>query len=107
MDAKQFLGEFGHIASAPGGVQRLRGLLLQLAVSGHLVQRDQAEEPVEVALAEAERHRVQFEIDFELRRTPLHPDLREDEHPYEIPDHWHWQRLERIACYIQRGKGPS
>ena len=37
MDAQQFLAEFGHIANAPGGVARLRELVLHLAVSGDLV----------------------------------------------------------------------
>lgn len=39
MDAKQFLAEFGHIANAPGGVGKLRSLVLQLAISGRLTER--------------------------------------------------------------------
>src|SRR4051812_32224632 len=107
MDAKQFLSEFTHIVSAPSGIQRLRELILQLAVSGRLVQRDPAEEAVAVALDEAERLRIQLEAELELRRPQPHPPLRENEHPYSIPDHWRWRRLEHIACYIQRGKGPN
>lgn len=45
MDAQQFLAEFGHIANAPGGVARLRDLVLALAVQGRLVLQDQSEEP--------------------------------------------------------------
>jgi type I restriction enzyme S subunit len=37
MDAQQFLAEFGHIANAPGGVGRLRDLILDLAIRGDLV----------------------------------------------------------------------
>jgi type I restriction enzyme, S subunit len=36
MDAKQFLAEFKHIASAPSGVARLRQMIYQLAVTGAL-----------------------------------------------------------------------
>ncbi|WP_133716357.1 restriction endonuclease subunit S [Methylocaldum gracile] len=36
MDAQRFLAEFRHIASAPGGVQRLRELVLYLAIHGKL-----------------------------------------------------------------------
>lgn len=36
MDAKQFLAEFGYIANAPNGVQRLREMIYQLAVTGGL-----------------------------------------------------------------------
>ena len=46
MDAKQFLAEFGHIANAPGGVARLRELILHLAVSGDLVR---TESPVDAS----------------------------------------------------------
>lgn len=42
MDAQTFLDNFATIAEAPGGVQRLRDLVLELAVSGRLV--DQAPE---------------------------------------------------------------
>ncbi|MEM5345793.1 restriction endonuclease subunit S [Paraburkholderia azotifigens] len=39
MDAQQFLAEFSYIANAPGGVERLRTLVLQLAVQGRLFNR--------------------------------------------------------------------
>ncbi|GLX12653.1 type I restriction endonuclease EcoAI subunit S [Pseudomonas straminea] len=45
MDAQKFLAEFGVIANAPGGVTRLRELILALAVQGRLVSQDESEEP--------------------------------------------------------------
>jgi type I restriction enzyme S subunit len=39
MEAQQFLAEFGHIARAPGGIQRLRELVLQFAVQGRLIEK--------------------------------------------------------------------
>ncbi|WP_367156109.1 restriction endonuclease subunit S [Methylomonas sp. HYX-M1] len=50
MDAQQFLAEFGHIANAPGGVARLRGLVLHLAITGKLVQQIPTEEHAEILL---------------------------------------------------------
>jgi len=44
MDAQQFLGEFGHIANSPGGVQKLRALILQLSIQGKLVPSSVASE---------------------------------------------------------------
>ena len=107
MDAQQFLSEFAHIASAPNGVQQLRELSLQLAVSGRLVQRELIEGTVEDALIEAEHLRDEYEINMKLQRSKSYPILLESEYPYTIPSHWRWQRLEQIACYIQRGKSPS
>jgi type I restriction enzyme S subunit len=45
MDAQQFLAEFGHIANAPGGIIRLRALVLYLAITGQLVQQVATDEP--------------------------------------------------------------
>ena len=50
MDAKQFLAEFGHIASAPGGIARLRELVLYLAITGRIVQQNPSEEHAEKLL---------------------------------------------------------
>jgi type I restriction enzyme, S subunit len=107
MDTQKFLSEFGNIMLATGGLQRLRELILQLAVSGRLVERNQNEESVESALLEAKLLKTQFEKDLEIGKTRLYPALRENEYPYEIPKHWKWERLENISCYIQRGKQPN
>lgn len=50
MDAQQFLAEFGHIANAPGGMTRLRELVLYFAVTGKLVQQISTDEHAEKAL---------------------------------------------------------
>lgn len=50
MDAQQFLAEFGHIANAPGGVVRLRELILHLAMTGKLVQQRSTDESAEILL---------------------------------------------------------
>lgn len=42
MDAQQFLAEFGHIARAPGGVQRIREMILLFGVSGRLIKNTNA-----------------------------------------------------------------
>ncbi len=105
MDAQQFLADFGHIVNAPGGVVRLRELVLQLAISGRLVDRGVSETPVSESLESAARQRQQYEKDFQLRTTRLHPPMNAK--PYAIPAHWHWTRLEKLSLYVQRGKGPK
>ena len=40
MTPGEFLNEFGAVANAPGGVQRLREMILQLAVQGKLVEQN-------------------------------------------------------------------
>ncbi|WP_146096200.1 restriction endonuclease subunit S, partial [Xanthomonas arboricola] len=104
MDAQQFLAEFGHIASAPDGVSRLRELVLQLAISGGLAARDETDTPVDRTLAEVAEDRVAYEVGLELRAARHHPPLSTS--PFAIPAHWKWVRLEQLVLYIQRGKGP-
>jgi type I restriction enzyme, S subunit len=105
MDAQQFLAEFGHIANAPEGMARLRELVIQLAISGKLVERDEKEEPVTNAITDAEARRTAYEAELDLRATRLHPGLNSS--PFPVPEHWQWVRLEQICLYIQRGKGPT
>src|SRR5256885_2073090 len=45
-----FLDHIETIADAPGGVNRLRGLILQLAIQGRLVEQNPADEPASVLL---------------------------------------------------------
>ncbi|MDP3639479.1 MAG: restriction endonuclease subunit S [Azonexus sp.] len=105
MDAQQFLAEFGHIANAPGGVARLRELVIQLAISGRLVERIESETTTSQAIEAAAELRRAYEKELDLRATRMHPPLHSK--PFPVPDHWQWTRLEQICLYIQRGKGPK
>ncbi|WP_426353758.1 restriction endonuclease subunit S [Stenotrophomonas maltophilia] len=105
MDTRQFLAEFGHIAKAPNGISRLRELVLQLAISGRLTARIETDTPVDETLATLEVDRAAYESKFKLRATRPQPPL--DTSAFAIPDHWKWVRLEQLALYIQRGKGPK
>ncbi|MEE4151459.1 restriction endonuclease subunit S [Pseudomonas viridiflava] len=105
MDTQQFLAVFGHIANAPGGVARLRELVIQLAISGKLADRDVKEASVANAIDEAQTQRIAYEVELDLRSTRLHPAL--SSLPFSVPEHWQWVRLEQICLYIQRGKGPK
>ncbi|TVL32912.1 restriction endonuclease subunit S [Shewanella xiamenensis] len=105
MDAQQFLTEFGHIANAPNGIVKLRELVLQLAISGRLVERSESALSVEEIIKEANDLRAAYEKELKLRSTRMQPPL--SKFPYVIPEHWKWERLERLCKYIQRGKGPK
>ena len=105
MDASQFLAEFGYIVNAPRGVARLRELVLQLAISGRLVERVSADTPVDDSLDLASEQRTAYESELDLRTTRNHPPITFS--PFSIPEHWRWVRLEQLALYIQRGRGPK
>ena len=96
MDAQQFLAEFGHIANAPGGVGRLREMILSLAFKGDLCPH--TEESAVSLLADIERQRLKF--DGETRKQRLvrqGAQVEEVAKPYEIPAHWSWVSLSTVG----------
>ena len=105
MDAQKFLAEFGHIANAPEGVAKLRELIIQLAISGRIVERIEAEATASPIVEAATELRREYEKALNLRAYKLQPLLKSN--PFPVPAHWQWARLEQICLYIQRGKGPK
>jgi type I restriction enzyme S subunit len=102
MDAQQFLAEFGHIANAPGGVARLRDLILDLAVRGELVTATAGATSALVHLTEIREFRAKLVQLGKLRRpTPL-PEIEPSELSFQIPETWAFERLGNI-CEIVRG----
>lgn len=100
MDAQQFLAEFGHIANAPGGVVRLRELVLRLATEGKLVLQDPNDEH-SLALykrIQTEKSRL-IAIGCIKREKPL-SELKQSNLPYELPSSWSWQRLTDVFYSI-------
>ncbi|MEN9843321.1 MAG: hypothetical protein RLZZ612_1150 [Pseudomonadota bacterium] len=70
MDAQQFLAEFGHIANAPGGVGRLRELVLALAVSGRLIEQVEVTNDLSSDyLKKLERELADYKAKNKYRRT--------------------------------------
>ena len=107
MKVNEFLENFRYVAEAPNGVSQLRQMILQLAVSGSLVPQRDGDPPAADAVALAEMDRERYQALHGPRARQFHGAIRDDEKPFSIPDTWQWVRLERIACYIQRGKGPA
>jgi type I restriction enzyme, S subunit len=104
MDAQTFMAEFAHIANAPDGIARLRDLVIQLAISGRIVERIDGFSSVRDTLIEAAAQKGAYQAELGLRAAATLPTLKE--FLFQIPAHWEWARLEQISLYIQRGKGP-
>lgn len=75
MHAQTLIQSFTTIAEAPGGIQRLRKLVLDLAVRGWLVEQDRSEQPSTAALTKIAEHKAQAIREQSLRcRTAPAPD---------------------------------
>lgn len=96
MDAQQFLAEFGHIANAPGGVARLRELVLSLAFKGKLCPSSDDES--NTLLDDIERQRLDFKGETRKQRLTRQSNTTEKPiGPYEIPKHWSWVSLSTVG----------
>jgi len=99
MDAQQFLAEFGHIANAPGGVARLRELVLQLAISGRLTERV----PGDVSAVELiDLNRLEQKALLAKKALKRQPDpsaVESNDHPWSLPPGWAWSRLGYVTNY--------
>jgi len=99
MDAQQFVAEFGHIANAPGGVARLREMVLHFAISGQLTERCVDDIPAE-ALIEENRNRQKLLVNQgALKRQPEPKPVANGDRPWELPNGWMWTRLGSVTNY--------
>jgi type I restriction enzyme S subunit len=85
---------FELLATAPGGVARLRDLILSLAVQGRLVQRHKGDDSVATLLREIEAARGRTAL-FNRKGTAETDD--ELVAPFDVPESWAWVRLGKVA----------
>lgn len=90
---------FELMATAPGGVAKLRELILTLAVQGKLVPQDAKDEPACELLKQIRADRdLQIAEGKAKRGKPL-AELTEEEQPFAIPRTWCWVRLGDVTNY--------
>ena len=97
---------FDLIAQAPGGVARLRELILTLAVQGKLVPQEPSDEPASELLNKIRREKDRLIAEGKIKRDKPLAEITDEEEPFDLPEGWAWARLGSLCSYIQRGKGP-
>jgi len=102
MDAQQFLAEFGHIANAPGGIGKLRELILELAIKGQLLTTPDSATDARTLLSEITSFRVELVHAGKLRRPTPQPEIEDSELSFSLPTNWAFERLGNV-CEIVRG----
>ncbi|MDQ5770562.1 restriction endonuclease subunit S [Thiothrix subterranea] len=102
MDAKQFLAEFGHIANAPNGVQRLREMIYQLAITGLLSQQVEEAESL-LRKVELEREKLIKKNKYK-RIQKLEKEILLIPRNVSIPNSWVWTRLLDIGEVSPKNK---
>ena len=97
---------FDLIAQAPGGVARLRELILMLAVQGKLVPQDPSDEPASELLKKSRAKKDRLIAEGKIKRDKPLAEIADKEKPFELPKKWEWVPLQFIG-YTQTGTTPD
>jgi type I restriction enzyme S subunit len=94
MDAQQFLAEFGHIANARRGVQQLREMIYQLAITGTLTSQFDTDGDARQLLSNILALREQLIRRKAYKRLPkLESEALDIPSFIDLPSSWCWTRL--------------
>ena len=85
------------LATAPDGIQKLRGLILELAVRGKLVPQDPNDEPASELLKRIAKERARLEAAGSLKKSKAMPVVGEEDKFFDTPIGWEWARLATIG----------
>lgn len=94
------------LATAPGGVAKLRELILTLAVQGKLVPQDPADEPAGVLLKKIRAEKDRLIAEGKSKRDKPLAEIGEEDKPFELPVGWEWVRLSALLQKIGAGSTP-
>jgi type I restriction enzyme, S subunit len=98
------LANFETLAEAPDGVQRLRELVLELAVRGKLVRQDPQDEPAKAILGRIQSGRAR-QVTTKKKHGPSSMPVSQAECPFDIPDTWVWARASQLGIVNPRNDG--
>ena len=84
---------FDLLTSAPGGVVRLRELILTLAVQGKLVPQDPADEPASALLERIAAEKARLVAVGKIKKGKPLAGIAAGEMPFELPAGWEWVRV--------------
>jgi type I restriction enzyme S subunit len=97
MNSATLLDNFDLLAEAPGGVPKLRELILQLAVRGKLVPQDAKDEAPATLLKRLRANQQRMTKEGLLTRGGPMPPVQPEEKPHAVPHGWTWVRLGDLA----------
>jgi type I restriction enzyme, S subunit len=95
------LSNLNQLATAPGGVARLRELILTLAVQGKLVPQDPKDEPASELLKKIRVEKDRLIAAKALKREKDEPALTDDALPFDLPVTWSWVALGEVIDIVR------
>lgn len=98
--ASLLIDNFAAIAAAPGGIKKLRELILELAVRGRLVPQDLGDEAATKLLERIQQAKADLIKAGKIRKDKELPGIGQDEMPFDIPRTWAWVRLAALGQIV-------
>ena len=95
--------QFDTAFAAPDGIQKLRELILTLAMQGKLLPQDPNDQPASELLEEIEVEKQRLVKEGKIKQSKPLPDIKQDEIPYNLPKNWEWVRLGEIVSLLGDG----
>jgi len=95
MTIDTLLANFDRLAEAPNGIQKLRELILQLAVRGKLVPQDPNDEPASELLKRIRAEKQRLIDEGKIRKSKSLPPFTRG--TSIIPASWEWTRIREIT----------
>ena len=86
------------------GIEKLRELILELAVRGKLIPQDPNDEPACVLLKQIAKEKTRLIIDGKVKKQKTLPTVIDGEKPFTIPISWEWTRLGNISLINPRNE---
>jgi type I restriction enzyme S subunit len=106
MSLQTFFDNFALLAEAPNAVQRLRDLILQLAIEGKLVSQDSNDEPADVLLDKIKAKQARLVKERVMKQIEVQPLAAVNSLPFILPEGWQWTRLGSISQKLGAGSTP-
>src|SRR5690606_11546886 len=88
------------------GINKLRELILELAVRGKLVPQNPDDEPASELLKRIEAEKAQLVKDGKLKKQKPLPAVTDEEKSFELPEGWEWVRLGEIIEVLDNLRKP-
>ncbi len=86
----------------PDGINRLRELILKLAMQGKLVMQINLNSNDEI-LKLIEFGKTRLLIESKIKNTTILAPTNESDSPYNLPKNWKWVRLGNVAAIVGGG----
>ena len=85
------------------GIQKLRELILELAVRGKLVPQEPGDEPAGELLKKIDAGKSQLIKDGKIKKRKPLPLIEQEEVPFALPSNWEWSRLGSVCTKVTDG----